>query len=374
MSQHDLLKYLLAASLSLSLPALADTANVSVYGLANVSYDFINTGTASNGTKGTDIDKISSNASRVGFKGAEEVGDGLSINWQIESLIALDNAGGTFATRNSFAGLSSKSYGSVLLGRYDTPYKIITRKLDNFSDTIADNRTLFGTVKSLSAGTSFVTKQPDVFSYTTPNLNGFVASFARVNLTETATKASDKKDNATSFSAAYDNGTLYGALGYELHQLDTVRVGGTENAWNVALGYTLDDLSFGAAYESTTDTLGKSSSLTTCSALANGADCFGHSAAYLTAKYQFGSGAVKLAYTKVERLAAAANTGADHATIGYDHRLSKRSTVYALYTVLTNQSSANYSLGGAAWSSGLTSSIGAGSTLSALSFGVKQAF
>ncbi|TAJ80493.1 MAG: porin [Gallionellaceae bacterium] len=381
MSKRNL-NHLLATSLFASMPVFADTANVSMYGVANISIDRIDTGTAANGTQGTSNFKASSNASRIGFKGAEEIGGGISTIWQIETLVAPDNSSnscaavtagatvpactantGIFATRNSYAGLSSKEYGRVLVGRNDTPYKIITRKLDNFGDTIADNRSLFGTVKSNSASTSFVTKQPDVISYSSPNFNGFEASVAYVNLTETATKATDKKDSATSFAASYDNGSLYGALGYETHKLDTVRVGGTEKAWNAALGYKLDAYSLALAYEKTSDTL-----------QATGADKYGHSALYVTGRFEFGASAVKVAYTKANDLASAANTGATHLSLGYDYRMSKRSTLYALYTRLANESSANYSLGGAAWSSGATASIGAGSTLSAFSFGVKQVF
>ncbi len=409
MSKRNL-NYLIATSLFVSVPTLADTANVSVYGVANISYDRINTGTSASGTQGTSINKASSNASRIGFKGSEDVGNGFTANWQIETLIPLDNSSNTcaattipatiipahtagaaqaaqtipavtipactantglFATRNSYAGLSSKEYGSILLGRNDTPYKIITRKLDNFGDTIADNRTLFGTVKGNSSSTSFVTKQPDVFSYTSPTIANIIASIAYVNLAESATKASDKKDSASSFSAAYDNGSLYGALGYETHSLDTIRVGGKESAWNVAVGYKLDDYSLALAYEKTKDSLGKG---TGCTALADGANCFGHSAFYLTGKYDIGAHAIKAAYTKSGELASVASSGATLQSLGYDYRLTKRSTLYALYTKLANQTKANYSLGGAAWSSGLTTSIGAGSTLSAFSFGVKQVF
>jgi len=393
MSKHTALKNIIALSLIAPLPALADTANVNLYGVANVSYDSINTGTSAAGVQGTTLNKASSNASRIGLKGSEDLGDGLAANWQIETLIAIDNSSnscaavaagsavpicsantGIFATRNSFAGLSSKDYGSVLVGRYDTPYKISTRKLDNFSDSIGDNRSLFGTVASASAYTAFDGRQPDVIAYTSPLMAGFSAAIAQVNLAETATTNAAAKATATSFAAMYDSPTLTASVAYETHMLDTIRVGGTEAAYRAGLGYTLDDFSIAAAYEKTSDTLGKATSLTTCSALATGADCFGHSASYLTAKYNFGSDAIKVAYTKVGALASAVNTGADQASLGYDHRLSKRSTVFAVYTKLTNETKANYGLGNAAFSSAAFTSIGAGAAPSAFSLGIKQVF
>ena len=69
------INFLIVASFLAATPALADTSNVSIYGVANVSYDFFNTGTSTSGTQGTTINKVSSNASRVGLKGAEDMGE-----------------------------------------------------------------------------------------------------------------------------------------------------------------------------------------------------------------------------------------------------------------------------------------------------------
>lgn len=367
-------EYLIAASLLASAPALADNANVTVYGAANVSYDLIDTGTTAAGVAGASINKVSSNASRLGFKGTEDLGDGLAANWQIESLIALDNAGGNFATRNTYAGLSSKTWGSVLLGRYDTPYKISTRTLDNFSDSIGDNRSLFGGVTGVSASQAFDGRQPDVIAYTSPQMGGFSAAFAYANLAENAATAAAPKASAASLAAMYDNGTLYGSLAYETHKLDTVRIGGKESAWRLGIGYTMDDFALGLAYEKSSDTLGRAAAPAVCAALAASSDCFGHNAWYFTGKYTFGANALKAAYTRAGSLGGRANTGATQVSIGYDCRLSKRTTLFAVYTKLSNENAANYGLGNAAFSSGVTPSIGAGADPSAISFGMKHTF
>src|SRR3989339_695256 len=84
-----------------SAPAFADTSNVAIYGVANVSFDLTDNGVVS-------TNKVSSNQSRFGLKGSEDLGDGLSAVWQIEQLITIDSssgAGNTLATRNTFAGL-----------------------------------------------------------------------------------------------------------------------------------------------------------------------------------------------------------------------------------------------------------------------------
>ena len=82
-------------------------------------------------------------SNRVGVKGSEDLGNGLKAIYQLEFGINFgDNnipggANGGVSIRNSFVGLAG-GFGTVLLGRHDTPLKISTGKLDLFSDTMAD--------------------------------------------------------------------------------------------------------------------------------------------------------------------------------------------------------------------------------------------
>lgn len=206
---------LLTATLAIFTTSMADTQNVNLYGVVNVSADMIVTGTSANGVKGTRIVKVSSNASRIGLKSSSDIDEDLAITWQVELIIALDNDGDTFATRNSYAGLNRKHYGSLLLGHYDMPYKISTRKLDNFSNSITDNRSLIGGVSGTSASTVFDDREPDSVYFRTPMLAGFSASVAHANLAETATTATAARATATSLAVTYESGIVYGSLAYE---------------------------------------------------------------------------------------------------------------------------------------------------------------
>ena len=66
--------------------------------------------------------------SYLGFRGERNLGTGLKAIWQIETALNFDNpdtagVSSVWATRNSFAGLSSRSFGTVKLGNMDTVYK-----------------------------------------------------------------------------------------------------------------------------------------------------------------------------------------------------------------------------------------------------------
>jgi predicted porin len=372
----------LAIAAAISAPAFADTSNVTVYGVADVSFDSIKTGTSTAGAAGTTINGVSSNTSRLGLKGSEDLGDALSAIWQIETVINIGsnstNAGApALGGRNTFAGLSSKDMGTVVLGKHDTPYKISTRKFDLFGDGIADNRSIMGgntasatgqnLLTKATAGASFDGRQDQVIAYISPKLGDmFTGAIAYVNLTPGANLSASAKASATSLAGMFDiAGGFYGSLAYEVHDFAAVTTGAKtkEKATKLGLAYTMDAINVNFAYEKTSDNLGVAT-----------ANLYGHNAYYLSGKYSFGNDAVKLAYTKAGNIANVANTDAKQFSLGYDHNLSKRTTVYALYTKLSNSSAAGYSLSNNSTLGGVSSNAGIGASPSALAFGMKHTF
>ncbi len=384
----------LAIAAAVSAPAFADS-NVTVYGVASVSYDMTSTG----GAAGFSNNKVSSNTSRIGFKGNEDLGDGLSAIWQIEQLISIDGGQGaanSLATRNTFAGLAG-GFGTVLLGRHDTPYKIATRAMDVFGDGIADNRGIMGggvnTVvggrtagtnmaagtAATGAGASFDGRQTDVVAYISPAMSGFTGAIAYVAGAEGQTAAGQDKGSAWSLAGLYGNGPLNVNVAYEVHNIGnapgTVGVaalaaGVKESAWKIGASYAMDALTINGVYEKSNDNFG--GSIIAPAAVA-GSNVLGHRAYYLSGKYNFGANAFKLAYGNAGDNATL-NTGASQVSVGLDHNFSKRTTVYALYTQLSNKAAGTYALGNAGIGNGTVFLNGAGSKPSAFSLGMKHTF
>lgn len=375
-------------------PAYAASGNVDIYGVIAMSLDSVDTGNGPTAaTQGVRLNKVSSNASRLGFRGKEDIGGGLAALWQIESLVNVDGTGtSTFANRNSFLGMQSEDMGTLLLGRHDTPYKFSTRKLDVFGLTLADNRTLLGGVAGKSSWMQFDGRRTDTVVYKSPELSGFSLAAAYSFGAETTSSATQTKGSAWSLAGMYRANGLYGALAYETHKIGSPATGalaGTaagsfaganskESAWKVGLGYQIDALNLGLIYEKTSDTLGGAGAaapVATCTAV--GQNCYGHSVYYLSGKYSFGNDAIKLAYGKSGKLAGAAagsDTSAKQFSIGYDHSLSKRTTLFAFYTRLVNGSGINYGLSSATVTTGSTPAAGDGATLSGLSVGLHHIF
>jgi predicted porin len=375
----------------ISSSAFADTSGVEIYGVAGMSLDFIDNGFSA-AVQGTRVTKVSSDATRIGFRGGEDLGEGLSAVWQIESLIDLDGSGtSTFAKRNSYLGLKN-GMGTLLAGRYDSPYKISTRKLDAFGLELADNRSLMGGITGKSAWLGFDGRRPDTIVYLSPSLGGFSLDASYAAGAESATLSSQVRGLAWSLAAMYKRNGLYGSLAYEMHKLGSTgtgimaggaagafaAAGGKESAAKLGLGYKLDAFTLGFVYEKTSDTLGGTGAaapVASCTAV--GQNCYGHSAVYLSGKYSIGSGAIKLAYGKSGKLAgglAGSDTSAQQISFGYSYSLSKKTTFYALYTRLSNGPDIDYALASSSWTTGATAAAGNGAALASLSFGMNHVF
>jgi predicted porin len=390
----------IAIAAAVSAPAMAATSNVEVYGLMSVGVDSVSNGAGSGGydnsgnyinnTNTTNVGRVSDYASRIGFKGNEDLGNGLKAIWQIEQQISVDggdttsaaggglsgssNAFGGKQLRNTFVGLSSKDMGTVMLGKIDTPYKTSTGRFDLFADTLGDYNGLVGaanyqgTGNMTEAGNYFDVRPSNVAAYATPNFSGFSVVAAYVFGAEAATSGTSNKGNAYSLAAMYDAGPLYLTAAYEKYSFGDAGTGSValanaeRKAWKLGAAYSIMDFTLAAMYEKTDDNFG-----------ANGANVLGHNTWFLSGKYQMGAIALKAQYAKAgdDDTTTAGSTGAKQYTLGADYAFSKRTTVYALYTKISNDSNAeyNFALNPAANVSG---NIGVG--ISGVSLGVKHSF
>jgi len=374
----------LAVAAAFSAPAFADSSHVTVYGKIDMAYSSTSNGTSAAGLAGSTNGQVSSQVSKLGIKGSEDLGGGLTAIWKIEQQIDLDNsskngngsgAKNSFATRNTYLGLKSKAMGTVLLGRHDTPYKIATRKLDVFSDTLADNRAIMGGSTTAGSGAGAMDARiPDMLAYFSPAMSGFTLAAAYVAGAEQATLSTQTKGAAWSFAGLYKSGPLFASLAYQVFDFGSVGTGqfaGTANdkfkAVKLGVGYKFDALQVNAILEQTDYTN------------ANGAvDTVGRTDWYLAGKYSFNSSdAIKLAYAKAgnsNNLGAGVANGANQVSIGYDHKLSKRTMVYAQYSRVNNDTGASYTLSKAGSTAGAQALTGSGANPSAFSLGMRHSF
>lgn len=104
-----------------ALPALAQSANVTIYGRAHISMESLKSG-----VRGADTATVmKNNTSRIGFRGEEDLGDGLKAFFQIESGVAMDDGSSTGSNvlggRETFVGIKNQ-WGMLKLGGFYHPY------------------------------------------------------------------------------------------------------------------------------------------------------------------------------------------------------------------------------------------------------------
>ena len=401
--QKKIIALAIAAAFAAPVVALADTANVVIYGNINMSADSVTgnvAGSNAAGVPNTPVDekreRISSNNTYLGFKGAEDLGDGVSAVWQYETAISFDKqspdtvaaptaSDGAQTRRNTFAGLSSKALGTLTLGLQDTPVKTSTGPLDVFSNTLADYRAVFASSAAAAAPVpaySSSKRAENSAMYVSPSLGGVTvkAMYAAQN---EAGNGSIENPSFYSGSVSYNADGIYAVVASEIAKTSAISVAngvtpaaaGSDLTYvqttRLGLGYTMGDATLGVAYEKNKN----STTANNASFTNQNGDFVDANAYYLSAKFKMGNDSLMAAYTK--RSDNIANTvehdGATQWTLGVDHAMSKRTSVYALYSSVHNDLNGTYSLGGGATGIATVPSL-AGGNASGLSLGLNHKF
>jgi len=142
---------------------------ISAYGNLDVSLDATTKGIAGKTAPGTGAPtptgrvgwqpSVSTNLSYLGFRGFQNLGDiPFNFVYQLEAQLDIAATSGTAETnsnksnvvksgltsRNSFIGLSSDTYGAVMIGKSDAPYKNSTQRMNPFSGMLGDYQVIMG--------------------------------------------------------------------------------------------------------------------------------------------------------------------------------------------------------------------------------------
>jgi len=159
--------------------------------------------------------------SRIGFRGSEALGGGLSAIFQIETRVRFDTGTGSVwaGGRDSFIGLAG-SIGTFKLGNFDTAYKNVGDKM-SFLGISSGNFVSHSNV--LARGPSdidFHIRQTNAVGYESPKFAGvqaFVTYGPDENNGNPGATQNGKNVFLNSYGVTYEMGPLYLALGHEIH-------------------------------------------------------------------------------------------------------------------------------------------------------------
>lgn len=197
-------------------------SSVTLYGVADIAVGDANkvTGVQSN-------TNINNGNSRIGFRGVEDLGNGLKAEFQLEQAIRLSdgntggnggNGGATFA-RQAWVGLSG-NFGAVRAGRQLTPTYDVVAVYD-----------LTGTANyspvALNFGYGGGSRDNAMLKYVSPSFAGFKATAGVVfkdNYTAYGVNEETGKNNAKGhydIGLIYENGPLAVAAAYNYAEVET---------------------------------------------------------------------------------------------------------------------------------------------------------
>ena len=430
----------LAIAAAASGAALAQS-NVTVYGIADASFENVR-GSGGNGVAAeaastnsiASRQRVASNASYIGFKGTEDLGNGLKAVFQFENELDISGTTGNsranaLASRDTFVGATG-GFGTVIAGWLSSPHRSTAAKYDlmpgaagtggalnligrvnvgsafqplganGVSTQTFGTQTLGGVTQANNIG---VIARHSAIAYVTPTISGFsgvvayVANETKDNTSGLAVNTAQRNPSAWNLALHYDNGPLslsYSYLnikdfgvGVATNTAGTLDLSGKESHAAHLLGakYTFGNTTISAMYDHFKGELGDGAN-----AAFTGDVTLKRNAWYLGAKHTVGKSDFTVAYARVgdnkvnvgSRAAAErdAESGAEMYSLRYGYNLSKRTQAYAQYTRLKNDKNASFDLGVS--STAMTSTTGAvgtgtvfaGTDLSALGVGLRHSF
>jgi len=172
-----------AGAFALPLAAQAQTANVTLYGRANVDLEFdrgAQGASVANGIPAGDnptVVRVNSNTSRFGMRGQESLGGGLLAIFQLESNVSWstgNSSGSGLASRETFVGLQG-SWGKVTMGKFLMPQDDVHAVFGNVPTlltTILATADVWAQGNLTSGQGGFDTRTGNNVRYDSPNWNG----------------------------------------------------------------------------------------------------------------------------------------------------------------------------------------------------------
>jgi len=300
-------------------------SNVTIYGVVDLG--LVNDNNGGSAGSVTKLDSGLLNGSRLGFKGSEDLGGGLSAIFQLENGFSADTGvlgqGGALFGRQAWVGIAG-GFGSVKLGRQTTPVYANSDVFDPFGDALAgDSARLFNYSGS---------RTNNVISY------NYDASGIRAQVQYGFGEVAGNTSASRTIAAfgGYRNGPIDAVLTYTANNDATGNVTGKTTL--LGGNYNFGVVKAFAAYAWNKDVVAPSG------AVSLGADTR-NALIGLTAPVG-PAGTFMASYIRLSDKSKS-NADANQIAIGYTHDLSKRTALYTSFSRTGNDGAASYNAGAA---------------------------
>ncbi|MCZ8222171.1 MAG: porin [Acidovorax sp.] len=326
-------KSLIALAVLAASGAAMAQSSVTLFGVVDATYAY-GSGSVSNKSQ---LTNSGYNSSRLGFRGVEDLGGGLSASFWLEAGVNNDNGTGGVTNTNNQAATSTGGgltfnrrstvslnggFGEVRLGRDYTPQFWNLTVFDPFgTNGVGTTQTL-----NSSLGGPTTVRASNAIGYFLPgNLGGFYGQ-AQYYMGENNSGTPNKKDgNGLALRAGYANGPINVALAFS----ETKFVTGNIQAWNLGGQYDLGVAKIMAHYNN--------------DEIKGGNEGTGF---LIGGLIPVGAGEVRLAYSTYKIDTVGADPRSNKIALGYVHNLSKRTALYTTFARVSNKNGAASALNG----------------------------
>jgi len=329
----------LAIALVSALPLVANAqSSVTMYGMVDASIGVENTGAPGYSSR-TVVQSGTQSASRLGFRGTEDLGNGLKALFNLEAAVNVDTGATNdrLFDRRAVVGLQG-AFGTVTVGREYGPIAAVAGASDILGQGFyGSNLAAFGTNK--------LTRRLDnSVNYQSNSLNGFTlrAAYGAGERFETDATPDLKSNDIAGVAVEYANAGFYVGAGYQTKE---DRASGDSKEYNFGIGYKFGDFELRGGY------------------MAADPEPVGvapenkYEQMNAGVSYGFGASRVYVNYQQQELEVGDAKGRA--VTLAYTYALSKRTNVYASYAKLRNNDNAAFQLSSPSQPVGVAGAFGA---------------
>lgn len=308
----------LAAAVALGCVMSATASAAEIYGKMHMSIDSSKDGVADSKTS------ISSNSSRIGFKGEHDTGGVMTVVWQIELGMDPDIAKYGSSFRNTYAGFKT-SHGTMVFGHHDTPYKSLGVAWNVFDDSVGGQRAMLGASSQDQNQLNQRAKNAALYTHTFAGVA--VQAMYATDAEDTSGGSVDAPDEMYSVSAATKVAGL--SLSGAYVNWDSRDGIDSLNGTRVAASYDLGDVELGVIYEvtDTTDSASKQWNRNVMGA---------------NAVYNRGARSFRIQYLQASSSDLAGDDSASKLSVGVFQELDKQTSVYLAYGATTNAATAQF--------------------------------
>jgi predicted porin len=156
--------------------------------------------------------------SYIGFRGERNLGQRLKGIWQIETATNFNVGTGTWASRDSFVGLTSQPYGTVRLGQMDTVYKRYGDTMSMFGiasgNFVSASNVLSQAGIGLSSKSRFHERRTNYLDYETPTFSNLQAA---IGYGPDEAKGVNRNGKLISYGVKWDTERFYASVHQEQH-------------------------------------------------------------------------------------------------------------------------------------------------------------